>query len=290
MDFVTRVTAEDSPDFIPAEERVATFDNDGTLWVEQPMYVQGIFTFDRVRALAREHPEWREQQPFKAVLDDDKAAIARLSNEQIADMALAVHAGTGQVEFIGTAREWLAEARHPRFNVPYTALVYRPMLELMDFLRANGFRVFIVSGGGVDFVRAFSEEAYRVPRENVIGSSLEYKYAQDGGGWRLHRLPRLGKFDDAEGKPESIALHIGRRPILVAGNSDGDLAMMRYAAAGNRPFLNVLVHHDDGQREYAYDRESPVGRLSEALDEARGRGWTVVSMKDDWKRLFPFPK
>ena len=286
IDFVARVTSEDSPDFVPAEERVATFDNDGTLWVEQPMYVQGVFALDRVRSLAPNHPEWRKQQPFKAVLDDDKAAMARLSNEQIADMVLAVHAGTGQEEFIGTAREWLKEARHPRFNVTYTALVYRPMLELMDFLRANGFRVFIVSGGGVDFVRAFSEEVYGVPRENVIGSSLEYEYRRDDGKWRLMRVGKLDKYDDREGKPESIALHIGRRPILVAGNSDGDLAMMRYAADGNRPFLNVLVHHDDGRREYAYDRKSHVGRLNEALDEAQDMGWTIVSMRQDWKQIF----
>jgi phosphoserine phosphatase len=283
MDFVARVTDEDSPDFVPAAERIATFDNDGTLWVEQPMYVQGVFAFDRVRALAPGHPEWREKQPFKAVLENDKAALASVSTEQIADMVLAVHAGSGQEEFIGTVREWLAQARHPRFNAPYTALVYQPMLELMDYLRKHGFKVFIVSGGGVDFIRAFSEETYGVPRESVVGSSLEYEYGADG---RLTRLAKLGKYDDAEGKPESIALHIGRRPILVAGNSDGDLAMMRYAASGNRPFLNLLVHHDDAQREWAYDRESRVGRLQEALDEAIARDWTVISMREDWNCVF----
>ncbi|OPY29272.1 MAG: haloacid dehalogenase-like hydrolase [Methanocella sp. PtaU1.Bin125] len=283
MDFIARVTDEDGPDFVPAAERVAAFDNDGTLWVEQPMYVQGMFAIDRVRALAPEHPEWRERQPFKAVLENDTAALARMSKEQLADMVLAVHAGTGQEEFIGTVREWLAQARHPRFDAPYTALVYRPMLELMDYLRQHGFKVFVVSGGGVDFIRAFSEETYGVPRENVVGSSLEYEYGADG---RLVRVAKLGKYDDAGGKPESIALHIGRRPILVAGNSDGDLAMMRYAADGGRPFLDLLVHHDDAGREWAYDRESRVGKLDEALDEAISRGWTVVSMERDWKRIF----
>lgn len=283
MGFVARVTDESSPDFVPAAERIATFDNDGTLWVEQPLYVQGIFAFDRVRALAPEHPEWQERQPFKAVLENDTAAIAHMSKEQISDMILAVHAGTGQEEFIGTVQEWLAEARHSRFNTPYTALVYRPMVELMDYLRKHGFKVFIVSGGGVDFIRAFSEETYGVPRENVVGSSLEYEYGADQ---RLTRLAKLGKYDDAEGKPESIALHIGRRPILVAGNSDGDLAMMRYAAAGKRPYLNLLVHHDDAQREYAYDRESHVGRLRNALAEATARGWPVISMRKDWRWIF----
>jgi phosphoserine phosphatase len=286
LDFVARVTREGNPDFVPAAERIATFDNDGTLWVEQPLYVQGFFAIDRVRALAPLHPEWRAQQPFKAVLDNDKAAMAGMTKAQIAGMLLAVLAGTGQEEFIMMAREWLAGARHPRFNALYTVLVYQPMLELMGFLRARGFKVFIVSGGGIDFVRAFSEETYGVPRENVVGSSLEYRYAQDGDGWRLLRLAKLGKFDDAEGKPESIALHIGRQPILAAGNSDGDLAMMRYAAAGSRPYLNLLVRHDDAKREFAYDKETHVGRLREALEEATARGWPVISMKRDWKRIF----
>jgi phosphoglycolate phosphatase-like HAD superfamily hydrolase len=281
--FVDRVTSPGSPGFVPAAERVATFDNDGTLWIEQPLYVQGFFALDRVRALAPQHPEWREQQPYKAVLENDKAALASLTKRQIVEMLLAVHAGTGQEEFIGIAREWLRHARHPRLNLPFTELVYLPMLELMDYLRQKEFKVFIVSGGGIDFVRAFSEEVYGVPRENVVGSSLEYEYRADG---QLMRLAKLGKYDDAEGKPESIALHIGRRPVLVAGNSDGDLAMMRYAASGDRPFLNILVHHDDAQRESAYDRESRVGRLQEALDEAKVMGWAVVSMRRDWKRIF----
>jgi len=224
--------------------------------------------------------------PFKAVLGGDKAALAGITRQQIADMLLAVLSGSGQEAFIGTAREWLARARHPRFNALYTELVYQPMLELMDYLRENEFKVFIVSGGGVDFLRAFAEETYGVPSYNVVGSSLEYEYHLIDGVWRLSRVAKLGKYDDAEGKPESIALHIGRRPILVAGNSDGDLAMMRYAADGNRPFLNLLVHHDDAQREWAYDRESRVGRLGEALDEATSRGWAVVSMKRDWKQIF----
>jgi phosphoserine phosphatase len=283
MDFVARVTTEGGPDFMPAADRIATFDNDGTLWVEQPQYVQGVFALDRIRALAPEHPEWRDQQPFKVVLENDSAAVTRLSKEQIIGLVMAAHAGTGQEEFIGTVRDWMAQARHPRFNAPYTALIYRPMLELMDFLRANGFKVFIVTGGGIDFVRAFSEGTYGVPRENVIGSSLEYEYGADG---RLTRLAKPGKLDDAEGKPESIALHIGRRPIFVAGNSDGDLAMMRYAATGGGPYLSLLVHHDDADREYAYDSDSRVGRLQEALDEAVARGWPVVSMRRDWGQIF----
>lgn len=286
LDFVARVTREGGPDFVSAAERIATFDNDGTLWVEQPLYVQGFFALDEIRKLAPDHPEWREQQPFKAVLEGDKATLSGITKKQIAEMLLAVLSGTGQEAFIGTAREWLARARHPRFNALYTELVYQPMLELMDYLQDNKFKVFIVSGGGVDFLRAFAEETYGVPPYNVVGSSLEYEYKLIDGVWRLSRVAKLGKYDDAEGKPESIALHIGRRPILVAGNSDGDLAMMRYAADGNHPFLNLLVHHDDAQREWAYDRESRVGRLGETLDEATSRGWTVVSMKRDWKQIF----
>ncbi|WP_230742152.1 HAD family hydrolase [Methanooceanicella nereidis] len=286
IDFVSRVTKKGGPYFVPAEDRIATFDNDGTLWIEKPFYVQLFFAIDRIRSLAQQHPEWREKQPYKAILENDKAALANISKKEIAEMLLEVHAGSGQEEFIRIAREWLANARHPRFNTLFTELVYQPMLELIDYLRANGFKVFIVSGGGIDFIRAFSEETYGIPCENVVGSSLEYEYAKIDGDWRLTRLAKLNKYDDAEGKPESIALHIGRRPIFVGGNSDGDLAMMRYAATGKKPFLNVLLHHDDAHREWSYDVESPVGKLSEGLDEAEERGWTVVSMKNDWDKVF----
>jgi phosphoserine phosphatase len=274
---------------VPAEARVATFDNDGTLWAEKPLYVQGYFALDRIGALVDRHPELRERQPYKAILERDVETLSKkVPKEQVIRVLLEAHGGMGPDEFDRISREWLASARHPRFNRPFTDLVYWPMLELMDYLRANGFKVFIVSGGGIDFIRAFSEEKYGVPRENVVGSSIEYEYRLSGGVWHLMRVGKLDKYDDREGKPESIALHIGRRPILVGGNSDGDLAMMRYAADGSRPFLNVLVHHDDAQREWAYDRESLVGRLSEALDEAMARGWTIVSMKDDWGRIFQF--
>jgi phosphoserine phosphatase len=289
LSFVDRVTREGSLDFVPAAERIATFDNDGTLWIEKPIYVQGYFALDRIRSLVDRHPELRERQPYKAILEGDIETLSKsVPKEEMIRVLLEAHAGMGPEEFDHIAGEWLATARHPRFNVPFTALIYKPMLELMDYLRSNGFKVFIVSGGGIDFIRIFSEKKYGVPRENVVGSSLEYEYRRNDGKWRLTRVGKLGKYDDKEGKPESIALHIGRRPILVGGNSDGDLAMMRYAADGSRPLLNVLVHHDDAQREWAYDRESPVGKLSEALDEAMARGWTVVSMKDDWGRIFQF--
>jgi phosphoserine phosphatase len=287
--FVDRVTREGSPDFVPEAERIATFDNDGTLWVEKPMYVQGYFALDRIGALAGRQPELRERQPYKAMLERDVETLSKgVTKEQVIGVLLEAHAGMDPEEFDDIAGEWLARARHPRYNVPYTVLIYRPMLELLDYLRANGFKIFIVSGGGIDFIRIFSEEKYGIPRENIVGSSLEYEYSMDDGKWRLMRAGKLNKYDEKEGKPESIALHIGRRPILVAGNSDGDLAMMRYAADGSRPFLNILIHHDDDRREYAYDRKSFVGRLGEALDEAVARRWTVVSMKDDWGRIFGF--
>jgi phosphoserine phosphatase len=289
LSFVDRVTREAGPDFISAAERVATFDNDGTLWAEKPLYVQGYFALDRIRSLVEQRQELRGQQPYKAILEGDIETLSKsIPKEEIIRVLLEAHAGMGPEEFDNIAGEWLAKARHPRFNVQFTALIYQPMLELMDYLRSNGFKVFIVSGGGIDFIRVFSEEKYGVPRENVVGSSLEYEYRRNDGKWRLMRVGKLGKYDDKEGKPESIALHIGRRPVLVAGNSNGDLSMMRYAADGRRPFLNVLIHHDDAQREWAYDRESLVGKLSEALDEALARGWTIVSMKDDWNRIFPF--
>jgi phosphoserine phosphatase len=289
LSFVTRITQVGGPDFVPVEDRVATFDNDGTLWVEKPLYVQGYFALDRIRSLVERCPELRDRQPYKALLDADmKTLSTSVTKKQIIDVLLEVSAGMEPGEFSRIAGEWLARARHPRYDILYTDLIYQPMLELLNYLRSNGFKVFIVSGGGIDFLRIFSEEKYGIPRENVVGSSLEYEYGPCEGGWRLMRVAKLNKYDDAEGKPESIALHIGRRPIIAAGNSDGDLAMMRYTADDSRMFLNLLLHHDDSQREWAYDRESLVGRLSEALDEAVARNWTVISMKRDWNRIFHF--
>ncbi|HEY3274459.1 MAG TPA: HAD family hydrolase, partial [Methanocella sp.] len=254
LSFVTRITQEGGQEFVPAEDRVATFDNDGTLWVEKPLYVQGYFALDRIRSLVDRCPELRDRQPYKALLDADmKTLSTSVTKKQIIDVLLEVSAGMEPGEFNRIAGEWLAQARHPRYNVLYTDLIYQPMLELLDHLRSNGFKVFIVSGGGIDFLRIFSEEKYGIPRENIVGSSLEYEYRLNDGKWRLMRVAKLNKYDDKEGKPESIALHIGRRPILTAGNSDGDLAMMRHAADGSSPFLNILIHHDDAPREWAYD-------------------------------------
>jgi len=287
-DFVDRVTDPASPDFVPAPARIAVFDNDGTLWAEQPLYFQLLFALDRVRALADERPEWRGRQPFQAILDDDRDALSQLSLHDVLQVVMATHAGMTTDEFAGIVDSWLATARHPRFDQPFTRMAYQPMLELLDYLRASGFKTFIVSGGGIDFMRVLTEEVYGIPPEQVIGSMGQTAFELRDEGPVLVKQPGLDFVDDKEGKPVGIHRFIGRRPIAAFGNSDGDLQMLQYTAAGEGPSLLVLVHHDDAEREWAYDRQSSIGHLDAALDEARERGWTVISMKDDWRRVFAF--
>ena len=277
------------PAHIPPSLRIAVFDNDGTLWAEQPMYFEGVFALDQARAMATANPALRRKAPFKAIADNDRKAMAAFTEKDILALVAATHSGMTTEAFTAGVRGWLAAARHPRFGRPYTDLVYQPQLELLRYLRANGFKTFIVSGGGVDFIRAFAEDAYGVPPEQVIGSSGKTRFEATDGKAELIKLPELGSIDDGEGKPENIGLQIGRRPVLAVGNSDGDLAMLQYAAAGGGPNLELLVHHDDAGREYAYDRASKIGTLDKAWDEAVRRRWVVVSMRRDWKTVFPPP-
>ncbi len=286
VDFVAAVTDSTRSTFVPPRERIAVFDNDGTLWAEQPMYFQLAFAIDRVQELAADHPEWSSQMPYAAILSGDTDALGALTEHDIVEIVMATHAGMTIDEFQAAVAEWLARARHPRFDVPYPALVYQPMIELLDYLRANGFKTFIVSGGGIDFMRVFAEEVYGIPPEQTIGSmgALAFEWRDDRPV--LVKQPGIDFIDDKEGKPVGIARIIGRRPIAAFGNSDGDLAMLQYTAAGPGARLMVYVHHDDAEREWAYDRESHIGRLDRGLDEAAERGWTVVSMKSDWQQVF----
>src|SRR5262245_56555953 len=286
--FVQAATDKAGKDFVPPEERIATFDNDGTLWCEQPMYVQMAFVLDRVNELAPQHPEWKTQQPFKAVLERDFKALAAQGEKGMMQLIAATHTGMSSEEFNRIASHWIASARHPKFKRPYAELVYHPMLEVLAYLRENGFKTFIVSGGGIDFMRPWTEKVYGIPPEQVVGSTGKLKYEVRDGKPALMRLPGIDLIDDGPGKPVGIQTHIGRRPIAAFGNSDGDLQMLQYTAAGGGARLMVIVHHTDAEREYAYDRKSSVGRLDKALDEANAKGWTVVDMKTDWKKIFPF--
>src|SRR5262245_25585775 len=287
LDFVAAVT-QGSADFIPVPERIATFDNDGTLWIEQPMYTQLAFALDRVAALAPMHPEWRDQQPFKAALERDLPALAQSGEHAMVELLTATHAGMTVAEFETIVTDWLATARHPRFQRPYTELVYQPMLELLAFLRANGFQTFIVSGGGIEFMRPWTERVYGIPPEKVVGSSIKTRFEMRDGVPLLFRLPEVSFVDDKAGKPVGINAHIGRRPVAAFGNSDGDLEMLQWATlAGDRRRFGLIVHHTDAEREYAYDRHSHFGRLDLALDAAAVNSWTVVDMKADWNRIFP---
>ncbi len=286
--FVASIIDRSSAMYVEPSERIAVFDNDGTLWAEQPLYFQLLFALDRVRDMAAEHPEWREQQPFKAILEDDREKLGRMSLHDITQIVMATHAGMTVDEFSGQVADWLATARHPRFDQPFTRMAYQPMLELLEYLRANEFKTFIVSGGGIDFMRVFSEDVYGIPPEQVVGSSGVTQFELRDGDAVLVKQPEIEFVDDKEGKPVGIYRFIGRRPIAAFGNSDGDLAMLQYTATGDGPRLMALVHHDDAEREWAYDRDSSIGHLDTALDEARQRGWTVISIRDDWKQVFPF--
>ena len=285
--FVEKVTREGSPDFVPPAERIAVFDNDGCLWAEQPMYFQAIFIFDRIKALAPQHPEWKDKEPFASVLKGDVKAALAGGEKALLEMAMATHAGMTTEEFEKIVNDWITTAKHPKTGKLYTEMVYQPMLEVLTYLRANGFKTFIVSGGGIEFMRPWAERVYGIPPEQVIGSSIKTKYEVRDGKPVIVRLPELNFIDDKAGKPVGIQQHIGRRPVIAVGNSDGDFEMLEWTTAGNGPRFGLIVHHTDADREWAYDRESHIGRLAHGLDEGPNRGWTIVSMKDDWKTIFP---
>jgi hypothetical protein len=285
--FVDRVTKAGSPDFVPLPERIAVFDNDGTLWAEQPMYFQAFFAIDRVKAMAPQRPEWRTKEPFASLLKGDMAGVAAAGEKGAAEMLAATHTGMTTEEFNRIVADWIATARHPTTGKLFIDMVYQPMLELLAYLRANGFKTFIVSGGGIEFMRPWTERVYGIPPEQVIGSSVRLKFEMRDGRPVLIKLPEVDLYDDKQGKPIGIESRIGRRPIAAFGNSDGDLQMLQWTAAGAGPRFCLYVHHTDAQREWAYDRQSHIGRLDKGLDEAKARGWTVVSMKDDWRAIFP---
>jgi phosphoglycolate phosphatase-like HAD superfamily hydrolase len=285
--FVAAITTSGSRDFVPQAARVATFDNDGTLWAEQPLYFQLLFALDQVKLLAPQHPEWQTREPFASLLKGDTKAALAGGEHALMEIMGATHANTTTEEFEQRVRAWIATARHPVTRRPYTAMVYQPMLELLAYFRANGFKTYIVSGGGIEFMRAWAESTYGIPPEQVIGSSAKTKFELRNGAPVLVRQPDISFVDDKEGKPVGINLHIGRRPIAAFGNSDGDLQMLQWTCSGSGRRYCLYVHHTDAQREWAYDRGSSIGALDKGLDEARSKGWTVVSMKDDWKAIFP---
>jgi len=288
--FVEKTTNQGSPDFVLPSDRIAVFDNDGTLWSEQPMYFQLFFALDRVKLLAPQHPEWKNKEPFASLLKGDVEAALAGGEKAILEIIMATHAGMTTAAFEKVVIDWIATARHPQTDKRYTEMVYQPMLELLTFLRSNGYKTFIISGGGIEFMRPWTEAVYGIPPEQVVGSSIQTKFEMRGDGPVLVRLPKLNFIDDKEGKPVGINLHIGRRPLAAFGNSDGDLQMLQWATAGQGPRLGLLVHHTDAEREWAYDRKSHIGKLDKALDEGISRGWVVVNMKDDWKVIYPFEK
>jgi hypothetical protein len=290
VDFVARITREGGPDFVPAPERIATFDNDGTLWSEQPIYTQVAFALDRVKALASTHPEWKQKQPFKGVIEGDMEAVAATGERGLLEMVAATHAGNTTEEFETIVGDWIRTAKHPKTQRLYTEMVYQPMLELLAYLRANGFKTFVVSGGGVEFMRPWTERVYGIPPEQVIGSRAKVRYEVRGGVPVLLRLAEVDFVDDKAGKPVGIHQMIGRRPIAAFGNSDGDFEMLEWTTSAPGPRLGLIVHHTDGEREWAYDRASHIGTLARGLDEAPKRGWILADMKQDWKVIHAFQK
>jgi phosphoglycolate phosphatase-like HAD superfamily hydrolase len=285
--FVRRVTEAGSRDFVPQSERIATFDNDGTLWAEQPVYFQLLFAVDRVRDLAPQHPEWKTKEPFASLLKGDMAAALAGGEHAILELVMETHAGMTTDEFEAQVSKWIASAKHPKTGKPLTEMVYQPMLELLAYLRANGFKSFIVSGGGIEFMRPWVERVYGIPPEQVIGSSIKVKLEQRDGVPVLVRLPALKFLNDKDGKPVGIHHHIGRRPLAAFGNSDGDLEMLQWATSGSKAGFAMYIHHTDGEREWSYDRKSSIGRLDKGLDEALAKSWSVVDMKRDWLVVFP---
>jgi len=290
IDFVNTVTTHDSPGFVSAHDRIATFDNDGTLWAEQPMYTQLAFAIDRVKELAPQHPEWKTEEPFASLLNGDVKGAMAGGMKSVVQIIMATHAGMTTEEFETIVKDWIATAKHPVTKRPYTEMVYQPMLELLAYLRANEFKTFIVSGGGIEFMRPWTEKVYGIPPEQVVGSSIKTKFEILDGEAVLVRLPELNFIDDKEGKPVGINSHIGLRPIAAFGNSDGDLEMLQYATSGTGVRFGLIVHHTDAKREWAYDRKSSIGHLDKALDAAPENGWTVVDMKQDWKVIYPMEK
>jgi len=290
VDFIKRISDETGGEYVPPSERIAVFDNDGTLWSEQPMYFQLAFALDRVKMVAPNHPEWNDRQPFKAVLEDDLDTVLAGGEHAILELVMATHAGNTTEEFTQAVENWLVTAKHPKTGRPYTDMVYQPMLELLDYLRANGFKTYIVSGGGIEFMRPWTERVYGIPPEQVIGSSIKTEFQLRDGTPVLLRLPEINFIDDKAGKPVGINQHIGRRPIAAFGNSDGDLQMLQWVDAGSGERFCLYVHHTDADREWAYDRNSSIGRLDKGLGEAQARGWSVVDMKRDWKVIFPFDR
>jgi phosphoglycolate phosphatase-like HAD superfamily hydrolase len=290
LDFIARTTSVGSPDFVPVPERIAVFDNDGTLWAEQPIYFQFAFAIDRVKALAPQHPEWKDREPFKSAIAGNMAGLAATGEKGLLEIVAATHAGMTVDEFSRTVEQWIATARHPRFGRPYTELVYQPMLELMALLRASQFKTFIVSGGGIEFMRPWAEKIYDIPPEQVVGSSGVVTFELRDGKPVLVKQAKVEFIDDGPGKPVGINRFIGRRPVFAFGNSDGDQQMLEYTAGGPGARFMGLVHHTDAVREFAYDRQSHIGKLDKALDEALQRKWVVVDMKADWNTIFPFEK
>jgi phosphoglycolate phosphatase-like HAD superfamily hydrolase len=288
VDFIKKVTTQGGADYVAPENRIAVFDNDGTLWTEQPFYFQLGFILDRVKALAPQHPEWKEKEPFKSILAGDLKGIAKSGERGLVELVMETHAGLTTNDFRNIVIDWFATARHPKTGKPYNEMTFLPMRELLDYLRANGFKTFIVSGGGVEFMRPMTEKAYGIPPEQVVGSTITTQYALVGDIPVLNRLPKVDFVDDGPGKPVGINKFIGRRPILAAGNSDGDYEMLRWVMAGQGPHFAMIIHHTDADREYAYDRKSDFGKLDKALDEAESRNWLLVDMKADWKKIYAF--
>lgn len=287
VDFVTAVTTEGGADYVEPADRIAVFDNDGTLWSEQPMYVQLAFALDRVKALAPQHPEWKDTEPFKSVIAGDMKGVAASGQKGLLQIVGATHAGMTSNAFTQVATDWIATAKHPTTGKPYTSMIYQPMLELIDYLKANGFEVFIVSGGGIEFMRPWTAQTYGIPPQNVVGSSIKSKYEIKDGKPVIMRLAEIDFIDDGPGKPVGIYKFIGRRPIAAFGNSDGDFQMLEWTTAGAGRRFGLIVHHDDAEREVAYDRDSHFGKLDKGLDEGPKRGWTIVSIKNDWTQVFP---
>lgn len=291
VDFVAQVTDKSSPGYVPPAERIATFDNDGTLWAEQPLYFQALYAFDYVKSVAKDHPEWKDTEPYKSLLAGDMKTVMASGMDGLMKLLAVSHVNVTDLEFDASVREWLAKTKHPTTSLLFTQMTYQPMVELLDYLRANDFKTFIVSGGGIDFIRVFSEVAYGIPPEQVIGSTLDAKFEMRDGVPTIVKQGKLMLNDDKDGKPVGIYRHIGRRPIFAAGNSDGDMQMLQYTTiahdqADTRPRFGLLVHHTDAEREFAYDRKSHIGQLDKALDEATKQGWRLVDMQSDWSRIY----
>ncbi|QEU10633.1 HAD family hydrolase [Paracoccus yeei] len=289
VDFVTAATTEGGPGWIAPQDRIATFDNDGTLWAEQPLYFQGLFAIDRIQKLAARHPEWKLQQPFKGVLEGDLKAVAGSGGKGATEILAVTHAWMTADAFEGIVNDWIKTARHPKTGLPYDEMIYQPMVELMDYLRDNGFQTWIVSGGGIDFMRPWADDTYGIPPQQIVGSQIAEEYQIIDGKPEFMRKPEVFFVDDGAGKPVGIERHIGKRPVMAFGNSDGDYQMLEYVTAGDGPSLGMIVHHTDAKREFAYDRDSHIGKLDKAMTDAPDKGWLLIDMAQDWSRVYPDP-